>query len=154
MEIFGQFLEKIDSLGIQLQNIRIWQNGRTIYSRYYEDDNPKPVGNDKTVNTFLEKYGDYTERQLTCSLLEKYGLNCLSALKENKDTQPVYFDAKNGQACLVYPEENVVMSVNAATKDQSANIVSIFNDLVLPNLRNNPRDNTLLNFLDTIYDGE
>ena len=152
MAIFGQFLAKIDSLGLRLQNIRIWQNGRTIYSRYNEEDNPKPLEKNRANATFIEKYGDIGVDQLTCALLEKYGLICLSALKAEGNLHPVYFDADNGQACSIYPEENVVLSVNTVTNDQCAIIVNLFDDIVLPDLRNNPRDNTLLNFLDTIYD--
>ncbi len=154
MAIFTRFLQEVDSLGVRLQNIRIWQNGRTIYSRYNEDDYPKPYEKSKAIVAFLEKYGDSNHNHLSCALLEKYALNCLSALKAAGDNRPVNFVADNGQACSVYPEENVVVSINAATKDQCAIVVDLFKDYVLPDLRNNPRDNTLLNFLDTIYDEE
>lgn len=152
--VFGKFREKMESLGARLQNIRVWQNGRTIYSRYNEEDDPKPIGNKGTIDDFLLAYGEPDSNSLTCALLEKYGLKCLDTLKRTGNMRGEVYDADNGQACMVFPEINAVVAINTPSKDQCAIAVKLINDIVYPDLKDHPRDNSLLNFLDTIYDDE
>lgn len=153
METFEQFRKRVEANDVNcLQNIRFWQNGRTIYSHYYVEDIPRLISASIKASAFFGAEASSTGCRLSCYDIEKIGVEYLKCLPEICRERETLFDAENGQACLIVPNANVVVSIVATDKAQCCAITEIVRETVIPDLCKNPRDNSLLNFLDTIYD--
>ena len=158
MDSFAELLDQISTHNYLLEEIRIWQNGRTNYSRCYELDVTHKIGNNPTGLDFIEYFKIDETCLLSNTLLESYGVTFLKELIESSKIDDYLFDSDNGQVCYLMPSLNAVITIAAKTSSQCYDIMPLLNRIIIPELRDHPRDNSMLNALDALfkeyYEGE
>ena len=152
MDSFAELLDQISTHNYQLEEIRIWQNGRTNYSWCYELDVKHKIGNNPNAPEFVSRFKIDKNDLLSNKLLESYGVIYLKELIESSKMDDYLFDSDNGQVCCIIPWINSVITISAKTSDQCHEIVPLINHIMIPELRDHPRDNSMLNELDALYE--
>ena len=151
MTIFDTYINKCLDNQVALQDVRIWQNGRTIYNRCFELDVKRVPKETQSDIEFILSGGYQSNSELSCNEIRDLGLIKMERMKGDNVSCAYVYDSDNGQTCLVMPEINTVIAITAITADDSRIAIDLAKTIIIPDLTEHPRDNSMLNGLDELF---